>query len=380
MRDSRLPMLFGEVMTPRLRAAIGLCLLALLTTLALSPNASAGWTVKGHGFGHGVGMSQYGAYGMAQKGRSYKQIIKHYYKGSKIGRGPKRKVKVLVGSGGSVTFSHAKKACGKKLRQSKSYSFDASGSDVVLRKAGGDRLKGCGNSGTANSAGGRINVAGKGAYRGDLAAVASGGSLLHINKVSLDDYVAGVISREMPSSWDQEALRAQALVARSYGVATDKPGPFDHYDDTRSQVYGGIDAETQATNKAVRATRGKVVKAGGRTAITYFYSTSGGETESVEFGFPGASSASYLKSVKDPFDKISPVHNWREKFSDSEMKSKLGGLFSGRLKKIDVKQRGDSPRIVTARVVGSRGSSNVSGPTLRERLGLLSTWAKFRKR
>ncbi|UJA21549.1 SpoIID/LytB domain-containing protein [Thermoleophilia bacterium SCSIO 60948] len=373
-------MLFGDVMTTRSRAAIGACLLALLTTLALTPSASAGWTIRGHGYGHGVGMSQYGAYGMAQQGKGYKQIIKHYYKGSKIGKGPKRKVKVLVGSGGSVGFSHAKAACGKKLRQGKSYRFDAKGSKVILRGSNGKRLKSCGAAGTANSAGGKIDIAGKGAYRGDLAATVSGGSLLHINRVSLDDYVAGVISREMPSSWDQQALRAQALVARSYGVATDKPGPFDHYDDTRSQVYGGIAAETDATNQAVRKTRGQVVKAGGDVAITYFYSTSGGRTESVQFGFPGASPVSYLKSVKDPFDKISPAHNWKKKLSQREMSSKLSGLFQGRLKKIAVKQRGDSPRVVTARVVGSRGSSNVSGPTLRDRLGLMSTWAKFRKR
>jgi len=88
----------------------------------------------------------------------------------------------------------------------------------------------------------------------------------------------------------------------------------------------------------------------------------------------------YLKSVRDPYDGISPDHSWTVRYSQSQISSRLGGLFSGRLRKVKVLKRGDSPRIVRARVVGSRGSSKVTGPTLQARLGLKSTWARFHKR
>ncbi len=88
----------------------------------------------------------------------------------------------------------------------------------------------------------------------------------------------------------------------------------------------------------------------------------------------------YLKSVDDPFDDASPVHDWTERYSDDELESKLGGLVDGKLKRIEVLKTGKSPRIVSARVIGSSGSSTVTGDTLRSRLGLRSTWARFTHR
>jgi stage II sporulation protein D len=200
-----------------------------------------------------------------------------------------------------------------------------------------------------------------------------------INSVGAEGYVKGVVANEMPSSWHQQALRAQAVVARSYGLATTRAGAFDHYDDTRSQVYGGRTSETKATNRAVKRTKRKVVKYGGRVATTYYFSTSGGQTENSEFGFGAGSPSPYLKSVNDPYDDISPVHRWRVTYSNSAMESRLKSLFQGNLRRIEILDTGRSPRIVRARVVGSSGSSTVSGDTLRNRLGLRSTWAKFKR-
>jgi stage II sporulation protein D len=225
-----------------------------------------------------------------------------------------------------------------------------------------------------------VRIAGEGRYRGSLVAAASGSGLQVINELGLEDYVKGVVPNEVPTSWPAHALRSQAVVARSYGIATERSGAFDHYDDTRSQVYGGVGSETKATNKAVAATRGEVVKYRGRTAVTYYFSTSGGRTENSEFGFSGGERIPYLKSVKDPYDDESPVHSWTATFSDEEMESKLGGLFSGKLQRIEILETGRSPRIVRARVVGSSGSQAVTGDTLRSRLGLRSTWAKFAHR
>ncbi len=357
--------------------AIVVAACAALAAGALAASASgARWVIRGHGFGHGVGMSQYGAYGYAKHGRDYRSILKHYYRNTRIATA-NDSIKVLLASGrGSVGFSNARKACGKRLRSGRGYQFAESGSDVLLRSTRGRKLANCGRKGTARGGHG-IRVEGKGTYRGKLVAKASGG-LLVVNKVGLDDYAQGVIANEMPSSWPQHALRAQAVASRSYGLSSSGGRGFDVYDDTRSQVYGGKGSETSATNRAVRETSRQILRYHKKVITAFFFSTSGGRTESIQYAF-GGSPVPYLKSVKDPYDDTSPYHSWKVRYSQGEMESRLSGLFRGRLKKVKVTKTGDSPRIVKAKVVGSRDSSRVSGSTLQGRLGLMSTWARFRR-
>jgi stage II sporulation protein D len=351
---------------------------AALSAMALAQGAGAAkWVIHGRGFGHGVGMSQYGAYGYAKHGRDYKSILKHYYRHTRIGRAS-GSVRVLLASGrGSVGFASAHKACGKRLHRGRGYAFAESGSRVILESARGRKLAKCGRSGTAQGGKG-IQVSGKGTYRGRLIAKSSGG-LLVINKVGVDDYTRGVVPNEMPPSWPQNALRAQAVAARSFALSAHAGHGFDVYDDTRSQVYGGKGSETQSTDTAVRKTSGRILRYHKQTVMALFFSTSGGRTESNQFAF-GSSPIAYLQSVKDPYDDVSPYHKWTVRKSQSQLESALSGLFSGRLKKVKVTKTGDSPRIVNAKVVGSKGSSRVSGATLEGRLGLMSTWARFHRR
>jgi stage II sporulation protein D len=353
----------------------------VVLALASPPSAEAAtWVIKGKGFGHGVGMSQYGAYGLARHGRGYRSILGHYYRHTHIGRASGHPISVLLGSGaGSIGFRRAREACGKRLKRRHGYAFVRSRSGVTLRSSGGRKLGRCGKAATASGKG-TIRIRGKGTYRGKLRAKASGGGLLVTNVVGVDAYAMGVVANEMPSSWSQQALRVQAVAARSFALATRGGGAFDVYDDTRSQVYGGKGSETRSTNRACRHTKHQVVRYQGQIATTYYSSSSGGQTEAIQFAFPGASPVPYLKSVKDPYDRISPDHSWRVRYSQREMKSRLAGLFAGKLRKVKVLKRGNSPRIVRARVVGSRGSSRTTGPTLEARLGLKSAWARFRKR
>jgi stage II sporulation protein D len=348
----------------------------VLATALLAPAAAHGsWTIEGRGFGHGVGLSQYGAYGFAQNGSGYQQILAHYYRDTAIGQARGERVRVLLGSGErAVAFSGARRACGKRIRRDGHYSFAVVGRGVVLRDNDGTKVKACGERGKAGAG---LRIAGFGAYRGSVLARNDGGSLQVINAVGAQGYVKGVVANEMPSSWPAQALRAQAVVARSYGLATARSGPFDHYADTRSQVYGGKASETEATNQAVAATANEVVEYRGEPATTYYFSSSGGQTESSEFGFAAGERIAYLRSVEDPFDDASPAHQWTERLSDEQMESELAGLFEGRLERIEVLERGDSPRIVRARVVGSAGSTAITGTTLRARLELRSTWAQF---
>jgi stage II sporulation protein D len=218
-----------------------------------------------------------------------------------------------------------------------------------------------------------------GLYRGSLLISASGSRLIAVNALDLEDYVRGVVSGESPSAWPTEALKAQAVAARTYAITTDAGGGlFDQYADTRSQVYRGVAAETPNTDAAVAATTGQVVTYNGQPVTTYFFSTSGGETEDIENSFVGSQPQPWLKAVDDPFDSVSPKHRWGPfRFTASQVKSKLHRYLRGSFKRIKVLQRGVSPRIVYAQVVGTRGVTSVTGPQLRTAFGLYDTWAFF---
>jgi stage II sporulation protein D len=231
-----------------------------------------------------------------------------------------------------------------------------------------------------------VTVAGKGTYHGSLEVRPASSGLNAVNAVDLENYVRGVVPKESPSSWPIEELKAQAVAARSYAIADALHGSgYDQFDDTRSQVYGGAGAETSKSNQAVDATAGQVVMYGGKIAQTFFFSTSGGHTENNEFsslGF-GQPAIPYLRGVDDPYeaDAGSAYEHWVRKFSAGRMNSALRGLgLKGGLRKIAVKQRGASPRIVRAKLVGTRGVTAVTGPQLASALGLPDTWAFFKKK
>ncbi len=198
-----------------------------------------------------------------------------------------------------------------------------------------------------------------------------------VKRVPLERYVRGVVAAEMPSSWPAAALEAQAVASRTYALTAHAGGSrFDVYSDTRSQVYRGVAAETAATNAAVSATAGQIVLYAGKPAITYFFASSGGMTESVQNGFQGAEPQPWLLGVSDPYD-AGVASKWKLTLGFPVAGRMLHGLIKGRFQGIEVLTRGVSPRILQARVLGSRGGSSVSGAELEGRLGLNSSWAFF---
>jgi stage II sporulation protein D len=198
-----------------------------------------------------------------------------------------------------------------------------------------------------------------------------------VNQLNLEDYVRGVVGGESPSTWPAAALQAQAIAARSYAVTTTHGAVFDQYPDTRSQMYRGVAAETASTNAAVAATTSEFVTYKGQPVTTFFFSSSGGETENIENSFLGATPEPYLTSVADPWDKHSPDFRWQVRYTRAGLQAKLGSWVKGTLESIDIIKRGISPRIVRADVVGSGGRTSVTGPQLRTRLGLKDTWVQF---
>lgn len=260
--------------------------------------SNATLVIHGAGDGHGVGLSQWGAYGFAIHNWSDTQILRHYYQSTEIGHiSKKRIVKVLLN--------------GK------------------------------------------------------------------VKKVPIEAYVRGVVAAEMPSTWPKAALQAQAIASRTYAI-TDHAGgsKFDVYSDTRSQMYLGKAAETPASNAAVKETQGQIVTYHHKPAITFFFASSGGRTENVQDSFIGASPQPWLKGVVDPYDQ-GPLHKWTVNISFVKAQRLLKGLVLGTFKGIEVIQRGFSPRVVSAYILGSKGKTEVSGPELESRLHLDCAWAYF---
>jgi stage II sporulation protein D len=373
-------------------AATAVAAAALLGTLALAPAAPAAsrLVVKGHGYGHGIGMSQYGALGFAQHGSGYKDILSHYYEGTSLAPlSSEPDVRVLLQSGRRVVVSGVVAGAGRRLKATSTYSARAVGGRVVLYSVSGRRLGtsasplrlAAPSDGALTLRGPAANGTRDGRYRGALEVRASGSNVQAVNAVDLEHYVKGVVSAESPPSWPAEALKAQAVAARTYAVTTNVGSlddGIDQYADTRSQMYKGVAAEFPATDAAVAATDGQVVVQDGKPVTTYFFSTSGGHTEDIQNSFVGSLPRAWLKGVDDPFDSVSPRHSWGPyTFTQSKLQSKLKGLVRGSFRGITVLERGVSPRVVRAEIDGTNGVTPVTGPQLRARLGLFDTWATF---
>jgi stage II sporulation protein D len=336
-------------------------------------------SVTGRGWGHGIGMSQWGAYGFAQRGATYEQILAHYYRGTELGKAGVPRMRVLiVESAKSVAIGSA----GPLAVQ------DGSGASYELpagtyRFGPGFRLE-VDPDAPARRLPGPLSFAAKGAplavngkrYRGTVEAAVDKGALRIVNTVGLEAYLLGVVPGEVPRTWPVEALKAQAVAARSYAVATRKPsGPFDVYADVRSQVYGGIAYEAAETTAAVQATAGQVVRYGGKVATTYFFSTSGGRTVDISEAW-GSPPVPYLVSVEDPYDDASPHHTWGPVAVGSKQ---LRTALKLRSAPVDARVKlGPSGR-ATHLVLTLASGSEVAVPaaTVRSELGLRSTWFRI---
>jgi SpoIID/LytB domain protein len=365
-----------------LRSAIRtpyLAAVAALLAWATPAQAASTLYISGGGDGHGIGMSQYGAYGYALHGKSYRFILAHYYEGTKLGTvNPNQVVRVLLATGSS-SFSGATAAGGKRLSATTSYTARANSDGTVTLVAGGRRI-GTFAAPLTITAPGPLTFAGD-QYHGALVLRPDGaGGVETVDAVDLEDYVRGVVSAEMPASWSAEALKAQAVAARSYAITSDVGGSsFQVYSDTRSQMYRGVAAETSTTDAAVAATRGQVVTYDGHAVTTFFFASSGGHTENIEDVWPGATPEPWLRGVPDPYDGAGgdPYHRWKYRLSLGVATAKLGQLVKGQLVGIQVLRHGSSPRIMTAAVIGTRGRTLATGAELQQAFGLLSTYVQF---
>ena len=305
----------------------------LVALLALAPSASAGtlFVLTGRGWGHGVGMSQYGALGLASKGTGYGDILRHYYSGTRIQARPTTPVRVQLAAGRTSLLVGS--AAAFKVHAGTRTATHPAGSATVTKTPNG-RVKVQGIKGTfASPATFSPTTAplrlGWSRYRGTFRVNVSNGRLRLVNRLGLELYIRGVVPNESPSSWPAAALRAQAVAARSYalyGWFHGQGGCGDAFcPDTSDQVYRGLGSEKPSTNAAVVDTARQVVLDGaGKVAQTFFSSSNGGRTAASAdvWGSP----RSYLQSVADPEDlnPSNPNRFWRVLKTGVQLRRNLG--------------------------------------------------------
>lgn len=209
-------------------------------------------------------------------------------------------------------------------------------------------------------------------------------TLTAVNILYIESYLYGVVSSEIPSSWPEEAQKAQAVCARSYaltktGYSADSSltASYKLDDTTSSQVYGGYLAETAASRKAVDATKGEVLFYNGNIIPAYFFSTSGGRTEDAADVW--GNSVPYLKGVPDPYEYSPAKEPWIVTYTTSGIAARLSKyqLGVGTISKIYPAITTASGRVYELRVLGSSGTSAIQAGSIREVLGLYSTKFKL---
>lgn len=347
-----------------------LWLAALAAALVIPAGASAGtvFLLDGRGWGHGVGLSQWGAEGYARHGYSYKQILAHYYPQTHIGIAQPRPVRVLLLQGqksirvGSAAPFLVMDARGRKLHlPARAVVVNRR---FVLRhltlrpplrfEPGAQPLQ--------------VDLAG---YRGDVVVKPKPDGLMAVNVLPLDRYLRGVVPWEVPVGWHEQTYEAQAVAARSYTLAMMHPASdYDLLPDSRSQMYGGIRAERTETNLAVGATAGQVLVWDDRIIPAYYFSSSGGRTSSIHDAWPKAHQVPYLVSVRDPYDYISPHHVWpTQVLTAANVDSALD--VSG-VRDMEV-IRNSSGRARAVRVLTARGWRVFTGAVIRAKFHLGST-------
>ena len=360
-------------------------------------------TFTGHGYGHGHGMSQYGAQGAATgaatgQALTWEQIVGFYYPGTALADYA-RSVRVLISAdttrdvlvaprAGLIvvdTGTGAQRALPANGATKWRLGVTRTGRSVVAFHRGGRWHRWWVLSGDgAFEAGGqpiRLLYAGTSHnFRGRLlAARPAAGSHDRdtVNQLGLEDYLLGVVPREMPPTWSPHAVRAQAVAARTYAAYLMRYPAGRHYDicDTTScQVYGGYDAEHPGSNAAVAATAGKVLTSGGAPIFAQFASSSGGWTDSNQF--------SYLPDQADPYDAHAgnPVHTWQVAIDVARLEAAFPAV--GDLTGVEIVSRdghGDwGGRVVNVRLLGTKNgvatAVPTTGNTLRSKLGLRSNW------
>jgi SpoIID/LytB domain protein len=349
-------------------------------------------TISGHAYGHGHGMSQWGAYGAAAVGKlSWQGILAFYYPGTKLANlgNPTIRVRLdAVGSGYLYVYNVAGlRLAGKALTlptagitQYRARGLPTGRVQVdALSSAGWKSYTSSTSPAVFSSSSGLVDVklasGARRAYRGSIYANwATSTSVTAVSVLPMESYLRAVVPAEMPASWSANAVRAQAVAARSYANYDRAHAPakrtWDTCDTTSCQMYSGVPAEYAASNAAVVATAGQTLTYGGAAAFTQFSAADGGWT--------AAGSQPYLPAKADPYDGA--IANSANSWTTSITAARIQALWPsiGTYRQLRILSRDGhgqwGGRVLTAAIDGSKGSVAVTGATIRSAFGLPSEW------
>ena len=356
--------------------------------------------VNGAGWGHGKGMSQYGAQGAAKHGLTYDKILSFYYTGTTLGSLPSgNTIRVWI-TGDTDSALHFRPVAGQIVKDSAGHKLTLPTSSKYTKwrisRSGAKRVLSYRNSSgkyvtyknkltatrvwsVSNPRTGTVKLAmpdgATRTYSGKLLLRFSGTKAITVNSVSMETYLRSVVPSEMPASWSAVALESQAVAARTYAAKERSAQPTDaSYDlcDTSScQVYKDNSARYATSDSAIKATANKVVQYKGALALTQFTSSNGGWSA-------GSLGYSYLSAKKDPYD---PVRTWTKTISAATIQKAyptIGTFTSIQITgRIDVGPYNGMGRATTVAITGSAGTVTVTGGTFKSKFGLKETLFSF---
>ena len=369
------------------------------------PNGPSEFRMFGAGFGHGLGLSQWGAYGLAKQGWGPSKILKHFYSGTRVdGEGsPPKNLRIglvqgkdsvrLEAQAGQVEIRLGDPQTGSKVAtipSGETWKVRADGNDYRIVDDAGDTVDRVGGPSNPifvvyESLDSRVRIPeashayNRGSIEFDLYSCDGGQCPMRlVLTIDPQGYLYGL--GEVPSSWPMSALKTQAIAARTYAFT--KAASSQHravcdcalYASSYDQVYAGWDKEGGVDGdrwvSAVKQTDDQVVLNGGQTIQAFYMSSSGGYTENNENVW-GGTPIDYLRGVCDPGDYTSANPNavWEETFTPAEVTDQLG-LGIGTVTGFTNVDRGVSGRIMQVTVKGASGQASISGGTLRSSLGL----------
>jgi SpoIID/LytB domain protein len=393
----------------------------LLPEVAAEPAAaSGGFTFHGSGYGHGIGMSQWGAYGLAKMGWSHRQILRHFYRGTEVSESSSLPSSIRVGLTSSRTVVHLTAQAGPvrvwegsaksgtlvgALQAGKTWSVVAKKRAWAIRTGAGalvgGHLWGGPNTDlivTYADRGSRVFIPeadaiwfkgfsyARGTIEMNLTSCGDGNGCIErlIARLRFEDYLLGL--GEVPASWPMEAMRAQAVAARSYAAyALKRYGRraecnCDISDGASDQTYigynreGGTDGDRWVT--ASTSTRGEIVTYRGDVIQAFYAASDGGHSDSVEDVWHGGNPAyaiPWLTGVCDPGESTgaNPWTDWTKTYSASDASARLAPYTGpiGTIRRFASIRRGDGGRIISAVAVGTNGSTRVSGAQMKSAFG-----------
>ena len=394
--------------------AIALALTASMALFTLPARADSSvrpkdgsFTVTGAGYGHGRGMSQYGAYGAAKSGLTWKQILTFYYpRTTRFLQSSRTTIRVWI-TADSDDDLRVLPAAGLKLSDTAGHRYvlptgvaytawrvkrSGTGFALSYRTPKGDWVRKStplspttwSFSNTANIVKVWVEGGARRELRGTVALVKYGTGGRTVNRVNVEDYLRGVVPAEMPTSWHAEAVRAQSVAARSYAARLKASTPagrgYDLCDTTTCQVYRGYAStssgrrtvfETERGNAAVKATAQTILRYGTAVALTEFASSNGGST--VGTTLP------YQVTKLDPYDGLVASNAWRRELSVSRVAQ--AHPSAGPIRQLQVTARTGTGRwggwVTSVKIIGAERTITVTGSAFKSKFGLRSNLFTF---